>query len=483
MHHAGEIRISIVMPNSLCKIPFLAISLLLPVSAGSQQIHTADVSIKQPAKPLSPAEQKIVSTIDSETEASNAFLKQLVNINSGTHNLQGVRDVAKLIMPKLTALGFKTEFHPMDSIQRAGNIVAIHPCPTGPGTCGKRILLIGHMDTVFEKDQPMQPYSTVPGTDGKIATGQGVMDMKGGLAIILYALRAMQTAGVLTKTEITVILSGDEEAPGTPYSISRADMIAAAKQNDVALEFENTAEIKGEDYGSTARRSSIGWQLTTTGKTGHSSDIFTNTYGDGAINEMVRILDAFRTQLPEPELTFNYGLLLGGTTITLDDSGFRGTAAGKINVIPDAARANGDIRTLTPEQTERVETKMQQIASQHLPKTEATLSFSEGYPSMPPTEGNRSLLRLLNTVNQSLHVPQMPELDPMQRGAGDVAFVAPFVDALAGTGPTGKGAHAPGETIDLSRQPLQTKRAAILMYRLSQMDSTASLKALYPANK
>jgi len=392
-----------------------------------------------------------------------------------------VRDVAQLIMPQLTALGFHTEFHPRDDVQRAGNILAVHPCPAGPGQCGKRILLIGHMDTVFEKDQPMQGYSIVPGTDGKIATGQGAMDMKGGLVIAIYALRAMQAAGVLANTEITVVFSGDEEAPGSPFSISRADMLAAARQNDVALEFENTAQVNGKDYGSTARRSSIGWQLNTTGVTGHSSDIFTRTYGAGAIYEMTRILEAFRTQLPEPELTFNVGLVLGGTTVTMDDPPIGGSAAGKINVIPDAAHANGDIRTISPEQTERIEAKMKMIVAQHLPKTGATITFSTGYPSMPPTAGNRSLLRMLNTVNQSLGVPQMPELDPMQRGAGDVAFVAPYLDALAGTGPTGKGAHAPGETLDLSKQPLQTKRAAILMYRLSQTDATRKLTELYPA--
>jgi len=457
---------------------------LLPLTLCAQthsDVYVTDVSLKAPAKPLTVPEQKIVVAIDSESDASNAFLKQLVDINSGTHNIQGVRDVANLIMPQLIALGFKAEFHPMDNVKRAGNILAVHPCPTGPGKCGKRILLIGHMDTVFEKDQPMQPYALVPGTDGKIATGQGVMDMKGGLVIAIYALRAMQAVGVLTNTEITIVFSGDEEAAGQPTAISRRDMISAAKENDICLEFENTAEVKGMDYGSTARRGDVGWHLSTTGTIAHSSGIFSKNDGDGAIYEMTRILDAFRTQLQEPMLTFNVGLMMGGTEITPNAVGNGGAVIGKSNVIPPTAYAAGDLRGISVEQVERVKKKMKDIVAQHLPMTGATISFSESYPPMPPMAGNRSLLRMLNTVNQSLGVPQMPELDPMQRGAGDVSFVAPYLDALAGTGSTGKGAHAPGETIDLTKQPLQTKRAAILMYHLSQTDSAKKLTDLYPA--
>jgi glutamate carboxypeptidase len=459
---------------------------LLPLSLSAQtdssDPYTTDVSIKAPAKPLSATEKKMVATVDAENAASLDFLKQLVDINSGTHNLQGVRDVANLIMPQLTALGFHTEFHPRDDVHRAGNILAVHPCPAGPGHCGKRILIIGHMDTVFEKDQPMQPYSIVPGSNGKTATGQGVMDMKGGLVIALYALRAMQAAGVLTNTEITVVFSGDEEASGQPTSISRKDMIDAAKQNDVALEFENTAEVHGKDYGSTARRGDVGWSIRTTGKIAHSSGIFSKSDGYGAIYEITRILDAFRTQLQEPMLTFSVGLIMGGTQITPNDTYNGGNVIGKSNVIPPTAYAAGDLRGISDEQVERVKAHMKEIVAQHLPGTGATITFAESYPSMPPTAGNRSLLRMMNTVNQSLGVPQMPELSPMQRGAGDVAFVAPYLDALAGTGPTGYGAHSPGETLNLVKQPLQTKRAAILMYRLSQTDPTKKLTDLYPAN-
>ena len=123
---------------------------------------------------------------------------------------------------------------------------------------------------------------------------------------------------------------------------------------------------------------------------------------------------------------------------------------------------------------------MQAIVAQHLPRTNATISFGEGYPAMAPTAGSRALLGILNQVNSSLGYAAMPELDPMKRGAGDIAFVSPPLPGLAGIGATSDGAHAPGETIDLSAQPLNTKRAALLMYRLSKLDEKAGLAGAGP---
>lgn len=431
---------------------------------------------------LSAPEQAMVSYIQANEQASNDLLRQLVEINSGTRNLEGVRAVSKVITAQLNSLGFQTKWIPMDEVKRAGVLVAEHPCPE-PGKCGKRMLLIGHMDTVFEKDSPFQHYTVSGSGNGNTATGPGVNDMKGGLVIMLYALKAMQAAGVLKQTEITIVLSGDEEAHGEPVSISRRDMIAAAGHSDVALEFEGTARVNGVFYGSISRRSSITWHLKATGEAGHSSGIFSESKGYGAIYEIARILDAFRTQLPEKYLTYNVGLVLGGATVNVDPEGISGSATGKDNIIAPTAYASGDIRTISNEQTDRVEAKMRAIVAEHLPKTSASIEFGEGYPAMAPTEDSRALLRMLNGANKSLGFPEMPELDPMKRGAGDIAFVADYLPGLAGIGATGEGAHAPGETIDLSAQPINTERDALLMYRLSRADAKADLKSLYPAAK
>jgi len=439
---------------------------VFPLFAASLSI----VSIAQNTPPLTPEEKAIVAYIDANEQASNDLLEKLVNINSGTHNLEGVHAVADIMQSQLSDLGFKVRWIPMEQIQRAGVLVAEHPCPE-PEKCGKRILLIGHMDTVFEKSSPFQTYSA----KGNIATGPGVNDMKGGLVDMLFALKAMQAADVLKQAEITIVLSGDEEAHGEPASISRRDMIAAAKHSDVALEFEGTPRMEGVFYGSVSRRSSITWRINATGETGHSSGIFSVRMGFGAIYELARILDAFRVQLPEESLTFNVGMAAGGTSLQVDEPGNNATITGKDNIIAPTAYASGDIRTISNQQTSRVEKKMQEIVAHHLPKTNATIAFGEGYPAMAPTAESRALLRILNRANASLGFKTMPELDPLKRGAGDISFVADLIPGLAGIGATGEGAHAPGETIDLSTQPINTKRDALLMYRLSQIDQKADL--------
>jgi glutamate carboxypeptidase len=447
--------------------------LSLAILTAAVALGTHAQSLTPPAQPLSPAEKAIAASVDANQQAANAMLEKLVDINSGTHNLEGVRAVGKIIMAQLTGLGFNVQWINMDQVQRAGVLVAEHPCPQ-PGQCGKRMLFIGHMDTVFEKDSPFQTY-TPPAAGSSVATGPGTNDMKGGLVDMLFALKALQTVGALKQTEITIVLSGDEEAHGEPASISRRDMVAAARHSDVALEFEGTPRIDGVYYGSISRRSSITWHLKTTGETGHSAGIFSAPKGYGAIYELARILDAFRTQLPEPYLTYNVGLVLGGTAITVDQAGNNGTATGKDNVIAPTAYASGDIRTLSNEQSDRVEKKMQAIVAQHLPMTGATLTFGEGYPAMTPTAQSRALLGVLNQVNKSLGFGTMPELDPMKRGAGDISFVADIIPGLAGIGATGEGAHAPGETIDLAAQPINTKRDALLIYRLSKIDQNEDL--------
>lgn len=410
----------------------------------------------------------MVRSVDAQTTAAVALLEKIVNINSGTMNLPGVLAVRDVVMPQIEELGFKVRWEPMDSIGRAGDLVAEHACPQGTGKCGRRMLLIGHLDTVFEPSSSFQRYSIVPGTDGKVATGPGVNDMKGGLVVMLAALEAMKDAGVLDKTEIRIVLSGDEERHGEPLSVSRRDMIDAAKKSDLALEFESGGSIDGKDVQSISRRSAGSWKIEATGRSGHSSQVFGDNLGYGAIYELARILDAFRKELREPGLTYNVGLVLGGATAKLNEKGTGGEAAGKTNVVAPAAVALGDMRTLDNEQTERVKAKMQAIVRDHLPRTGATITFEEGYPAMAPTEASRALLKELNQVNATLGLPAEAEMDPMLRGAGDIAFVAPYVPGLVGTGAMGNGSHAEGETVFLDSIPRQAKRMALLMYRLSQ---------------
>ena len=410
---------------------------------------------------LNPAERRMTQTVEQEAERTVQLLERTVNQNSGTLNLEGVAAVGAMMRAELEPLGFEVRWVDMRETGRAGHIVATH---RGSGR-GKRLLLIGHLDTVFEPDSPFQLFAR----DGNRATGPGVGDCKGGNAVIIAALRAMQAAGTLRDADITVIFTGDEERPGSPIAIARRDLIEAGRNADVALEFENLAREDGRDFGTIARRSSTSWTLRTRGRTGHSSGIFRDELGYGAIYEMARILDTFRRELPEPNLTYNVGVIGGGTPADMDAQGLRIAASGKTNIVAETAIARGDVRTLSAEQEARVRQRMQAIVDQHLPRTDAELVFAEdGYPPMAPTDGNRRLLASLNVVNRDLGLPEMPEYDPARRGAADSSFVAGDVDTLAGMGAAGGGAHAEGEHVELDSLVRQAQRMAIFMTRLSR---------------
>jgi glutamate carboxypeptidase len=414
------------------------------------------------AAKLAPAEQKIVRTVESEQDRNLALLERLVNQNSGSLNFPGVEAVGRMMRSELEPLGFTVSWIPMAEAGRSGHIVATHK---GSGR-GKRMLLIGHLDTVFEPDSPFQRFER---KDETTAQGPGIGDDKGGMVVMVAALRAMKAAGTLKDADIEIVLTGDEEDSGSPIDLARRDLIAAGKRADVALDFEGLAQENGADMGSIARRGSAGWTVTAKGRTGHSSGIFSAAMGNGAIYELSRILAAFRTEVPEPNLTFNVGLIVGGTTAELDKDLIRGTATGKTNIVPPVAIARGDLRALSLEQQQRAIAKMRDIVSRHLPGSTAEFELDEGgYPPMAPTPASRELLGRLNSVNRDLGLAPMGELDPLKRGAGDIGFVAHLVPGLVGLGTAGNGAHAAGETVDLASIPRQAKRAAILMSRLSR---------------
>ena len=404
------------------------------------------------------AERTMMRTVTQEHDRHIALLERMVNQNSGSLNLAGGRAVGDMVRAELEPLGFEVGWVDMTETGRAGHLIATHRGR------GRNILLIGHLDTVFEADNPFQRFERA----GNRATGPGVGDDKGGVVVIIAALRAMQAAGTLRDADITIVLTGDEERTGAPLSISRRDLVEAGKAAAFALEFENLATENERDFGTIARRSSNNWTLTTSGRTGHSSGVFNDALGYGAIYEMARILDGFRRELPEPNLTYNVGVMAGGTPAAIDAEGFSVTASGKTNIVASTAIARGDLRTLTAEQDARIRAAMQGIVDAHLPRTEAELVFGEtGYPPMAPTEGNRALLARLNAVNRDLGLPEMAEYDPARRGAADSGFVAADVDTLGGLGVAGGNAHADGEWVDLDSLVRQSQRAAVLISRLS----------------
>jgi glutamate carboxypeptidase len=288
--------------------------------------------------------------------------------------------------------------------------------------------------------------------------------MKGGDVVMIAALRALEKDGALKDRTITVVLTGDEEDPGLPHAVSRAALVDAAKASDAALAFEGYAP----GFAVVGRRGFSSWRVEVTGSQGHSSGIFGESRGDGAIFEMARILSAFHDELREPNLTYNPSLLVGGTKATLDAATASGQASGKTNVVPAVAIVEGDMRYLTRPQLEGARAKMKTIVARSLPKTSATITFADGMPSMAPTDGNRALLRVLDGVSRDLGTGPIGAHDPLKRGAGDVAFVSGIVDALDGLGALGENEHAPGEYVELEEMAPLAKRAALLIYRLTR---------------
>lgn len=409
---------------------------------------------------LDPTEQRIADWVDANVEGAITLIAETVNIGSGTMNHAGVRAVGEVMARELDALGFDTRWVDMPpELDRAGHLFGYRETGRGP-----RILMIGHLDTVFEADDAFQAFTR----EGDLARGPGVDDMKSGNAIIVYALRALLAVGALDRVSIAVAYTGDEEKPGSPLEVARRDLVAAGRWADYALGFESAVTYDGTDWATIARRSSTEWILTVDGRQAHSSGIFSEDVGAGAIFEAARILNAFYEQVRgEQYLTFNAGTIHGGTDVDYDPAQNRGRTFGKTNVVPRRAVVHGGLRTISAAQTERARAKMIAVVAASLPHTSATIEFEEGYPPMSPTDGNRRLQLLLSGINQALGRGEMPALDPSRRGAADISFVAPYTDALAGLGALGEGGHTPDESLDLTSLPVAIKRAALLIYRLS----------------
>lgn len=407
---------------------------------------------------LTKKEKQIISEVSKNNAEALQFLKENVNINSGTMNFEGVRESAVPFEKAFRDLGMSAEWIEMpEEVNRAGHLFA-----ENKGSKGKRLLLIGHIDTVFPKDSPFQKWQE----QDSIAMGPGANDMKGGNVVILYALKALHSAGALKNTQIIVALHGDEESAGKPLSESRKHIIEAAKRSDIALGFETST---GFNNATIARRGSSGWSLKVNGVRAHSSGIFNERVGAGAIFEMSRILHQFYTEVKGEEyLTFNPGVILGGTKVDFDKLMTAGSAFGKSNVVAQEVIVDGGLRFISEDQKERAREKMREIVANNLPNTTAEITFTDSYPAMPPTEGNKAILEALSQVSEDMAHGKVEAWDPGKRGAADISFVAEYVDGVDGLGTMGRGAHTPDEYLDLRTFEALTQRAALLIYRLTR---------------
>jgi glutamate carboxypeptidase len=405
----------------------------------------------------SAAERALVKRVQAQEQSSIALLEEIVNINSGTMNFAGVRRVADVLRPRFEALGFKVRWEDGAAFGRAGHLVAEHPGR------GRHVLLIGHLDTVFEPNHPFQRFERV---DAQTVRGPGTSDMKGGLVVALAALTALKESKKLDGMHITMVMTGDEEDSGRPLELARASLVEAAKAADVAIGLENGADDPHTAL--TARRGYTGWQIDVKARSAHSSQIFAEEVGAGAIYELARILHTFYEELHGEELlTFNPGLIAGSTQLNFDPKVLRAETFGKDNIVAPVAVATGDLRTISREQLERTKERMLKIVAASLPHTSATITFRDGYPGMPPTEGNRKLLSMYDAVSRDLGFGPVTAVDPRRAGAADISYVADKVEmAIDGVGLLGHGNHTPDEVADLRTFQSQTQRLAVLLLRL-----------------
>ena len=165
------------------------------------------------AAPLDVVEQRMVAAVDERRSEAEALLETLVNINSGTMHLAGVRADGARLRTEFESIGFETSWVSGDAFERAGHLVARHR----GNSSSPVLLLIGHMDTVFEPPSPFQHYEKL---SHDVAKGPGIADMKGGNVIMLEALTALNSAGQLSKMNIIVVITGDEEKSGRPESLT-----------------------------------------------------------------------------------------------------------------------------------------------------------------------------------------------------------------------------------------------------------------------
>ena len=405
------------------------------------------------AQGLDANERKIIDHIDANVPRAITLLEQTVNVDSPTEDLVGVKQVGSLLKRELESLGLTARWIDMPAAQkRAGHLIA-----QTRGEKGKRILLLGHLDTVLKGEKFRR--------EGDRVFGTGVGDMKGGNIIIVFALQALKAAGVLDDRRVTVMFTGDEEDSCEPVEICRGDMVAAAKRSDLALSFEATIR----NTATVGRRGSSSWTLEVNARTGHSSGVFGQGMGYGAIFEASRILNEFREKLGgEKYLTFNPSLIVGGTTA--DNEASEGRASGKTNVVPAKVIVKGDLRFISEAQKEAARTKMREIVARSLPGvTSAKITFEDGIPAMTPVEGNYELLKKLDQVSKDLGFGPVEALDPGDRGAGDIAFISGIIPGLDGIGMSGSSnSHAKGESANISNLPMLAKRAAVLIYRLTR---------------
>ncbi len=355
--------------------------------------------------------------IDTHQEEMLALWRELVQIESGSQYKAGVDAVAQKVKSQLDCLGAKTRVIEMP---HAGNMVV-----SSWGEADRApILLLGHMDTVFPNGTIRERPFTIQ--DGK-AYGPGVLDMKGGLVIALYAVKALQAAGYQTRP-IKWILAGDEEMA---HQQSNAAACIQAEAKGAAAAFN--CETGFLDNGLVVqRKGSAVYTMRVQGVGAHAGN--NPKGGRSAVLEIAhKVIDIQNATDWEKGTTFNVGLIQGGTVV---------------NAVPDAASIQIDVRYLQPEYIEDIQQTLQQIAAkQYVPDTKATLQKAAGFAPMKRTEATEQLFETVKKTYEEMGLPKPHAM--MVGGGSDSAYtVLAGVPTVCAMGVKGAYNHTPREYAD-----------------------------------
>lgn len=317
-----------------------------------------------PRPALSAPDEAVYAAVKAQNEPYRETLKGLVDVDTGTGQVPGLGKVEATLRGRLEALGFSVEARPAPAL--GGNTLVA----TKPGKGQRRIMMLVHYDTVFgEGDAAKRPYTE---RDGR-AYGPGVADAKGGVAMVLHtvaALNALHSDGYGT---LTVVFNPDEER-GSPGS--RAEIGKVARGQDVVLSFEPSFDEAGVDAVTVATKGINYASLTVKGRASHAGGA--PEAGRNAVVEIAhQILQLQDLGDADKGTSLHWTTVQGGT---------------KPNIIPDAAKAEGDMRYFVPSEYDRVLAQARTIIERHrVPDTEVRFDLAKGRPPLPRNPATQDL--------------------------------------------------------------------------------------------
>ena len=415
--------------------------------------------------PLSPQETQLLVTMNNNLPQQLQLTSDLVKINTSTSNVENINQLNNIIDSKLKPLGFSMrQIFFQASQPRAPHLYEEHLL----NSANPKILIIGHTDIAYTPS--FQPTFS---ESGGILYGTGIVDDKSGIAMALTALSVLNQEGILANMNIGLFLTSDEEDL-VDNEISRAEMKKITQKYDYVLELE---PARSEALAGINSRGDGSWVWLVKATQGHSSRITTPEIGYGAIFEFSRVINEVRNKLDWGNgVTFNVGLVSGGTSTNYNSSTYTATSEGKTNAVPSILEARGDLRYMNiPQRDSCISLIKNIINSGSLPGTNAdnaqNFVFTEDKPAFPLLEGNKELLAKYSQVSQDLGGPVVTASDPKIGGGSDISFVADQakIGGITSMGASGTGAHAgDSEQITLNNLKTSSNRFLLFLYRLTK---------------